>query len=167
MRPIRKQSVSNLLDQLNNYHDLRYTVNLPEAEVYEYANNGVAQARPEDYDPQAFQDLEDRRKQTIYQKWMESDDDSLAEDVYELFDPTGIYSHDDAREARRRWQESGEPLPSATEFLDMIGAIPLVGYSSIPYKVLKGGRLAKPIGKLFPIGEILERAGFLQDRTQE
>jgi len=164
MKPIRKQPVSDLLNQLNKYHDLRYPVNLPEAEVYEYANDGVAQARPEDYDPQAFQDLEGRRKQSIYHKWMESDDDSLAEDVFELFDPTGLYSHDDYREARKKWQESGEPLPSLTEFLDMVGAFPMVGYSTIPYKIYKGAKTAK---RLLPIGKILERAGFLQDRAQE
>jgi hypothetical protein len=164
MRPIRKQPVSNLLDQLNNYHDLRYTVNLPEAEVYEYANDGAAQARPEDYNPQAFQDLEDKRKQTVYQRWMESDDDSLTEDVIELFDPTGIYSHDDFREAKRRWKESGRPLPSATEALDMVGAVPAIGKVNIPYKIYKNAKAAK---RLLPIGRMLERSGFLQDRTQE
>lgn len=164
MRPIRKQPVSDLLNQLNSYHDLRYPVNLPEAEVYEYANNGVAQARPEDYDPQALQDLEDRRKQSIYQKWMESNDDSLAEDVFELFDPTGLYSRDDYREARRKWQESGRPLPSLTEFLDMVGVVPAIGKVNIPYKIYKGAKTAK---RLLPIGKMLERAGFLQDRTQE
>lgn len=163
MRPIKKQPVSNLLDQLSSYHDLRYPVNLPEAEVYEYANNGVAQARPENYDPQALQDLEDRRKQTIYQRWMESDDDSLAEDVYELFDPIGIYSHDDYRAARKKWKESGRQLPSVTEFLDMVGALPAIGKVNIPYKIYKNAKAAK---RLLPIGRMLERAGFLQDRTQ-
>lgn len=162
MKPIRKQPVSNLLNQLNSYHDLRYPVNLPEAEVYEYENNGVAQAG--EYNPKAIQDLEDRKKQTVYQRWMETDDDSLLEDVMEVFDVTGAYSHDDFREAKKRWRESGRPLPSGTEFLDMVGAVPIIGMANIPYKVLKMGKMAR---RLFPIGRVLERAGFLQDRTQE
>lgn len=175
MRPIKKQPVSNLLDQLSSYHDLRYPVNLPEAEVYEYANDGVSQAGR--YNPQAIQDLEDRRKQTLYERWMESDDDSLAEDLFELVDVTGAYSHDDFKAARERWRQSGRDLPSFSEFLDMVGAVPFIGTAKIPFKLLKGGKKvgdaikvissADYIKKILPLGEMLEAAGFLQDRTQE
>jgi hypothetical protein len=166
MKPKKKkqQPVSDLLEQLNNYHDLRYSVNLPEAEVYEYANDGAAQAIPEYYDPKALQDFYDRSNQTVYQRWMESDDDSLLEDAIELFDVTGAYSHDDFREAKRRWKESGRPLPSGTEALDMVGAVPAIGKVNVPYKIYKFGKAAN---RLFPLGKILERSGFLQDRTQE
>lgn len=161
-RPIKKQPVSNLLDQLNSYHDLRYPVNLPEAEVYEYANNGVSQAG--EYNPQAIQDSENIRKQTLYERWMESDDDSLAEDVMELIDVTGAYSHDDFKAAKEKWKQSGRALPSGSEFLDMLGAVPLVGKANVPFKLLKG---VKNVRKILPLGKLLEGAGFLQDRTQE
>lgn len=258
MRPIKKQPVSNLLAQLSSYHDLRYPVNLPEAEVYEYANesgglynydramelgyepdefghlpsvddqNGMwlksakhptavkellhgylgsdhykthklitnpegyfgedqlqyiprkmqdGVSRAGRYNPQAIQDFEDRRKQTLYERWMESDDDSLAEDLFELIDVTGAYSHDDFKAAKESWRQSGRNLPSFSEFLDMVGAVPFVGTAKIPFKLLKRGKnvgdaikvisSADYIKKMLPLGELLEGAGFLQDRTQE
>lgn len=161
MKPIKRQPVSSLLNQLNSYHDLSQPVNLPEAEVVGY-NEAVAGG----YNPQAIQDMEDRRKQSIYQRWMESDDDSALEDLLEVVDPTGLLSHDDFRAAKKSWMESGRAMPTADEFLDMVGAVPLIGRARLVGKI-GGTGLRKSRDIAFNIGRMLEAAGFLQDRTQQ
>lgn len=53
--------------------------------------------------------------------------DSLLENVVEFFDPTGIASWDDALRAKKAWDKSGSTLPSATQAMDMFGAVPALG----------------------------------------
>lgn len=161
MKPIKKQPVSDLLRQLDSYHNLSVPVNLPEAEVV-----GYTEAVARGYNPQAIQDFEDRRKQSVFQRWMETDDDSVLEDVLEILDPTGYLSHDDFRAARQSWKESGRTMPTADEFLDMLGAVPLIGRAKLVGKI-GGAGLRKSRDLAINIGRMLEAAGFLQDRTQE
>jgi hypothetical protein len=161
MKPIKKQPVSDLLQQLGSYHDLSVPVSLPDAEVVGY-NEAVAGG----YNPQAIQDYDDRRKQSVFQRWMETDDDSVLEDVLELLDPTGYLSHDDFRAARQSWKESGRAMPTADEFLDMLGAVPMIGKAKLVGKI-GGAGLRKSRDLAINIGRMLETAGFLQDRTQE
>jgi len=60
--------------------------------------------------------------------WMFSgDSDSLIENVLEFVDPTGITSHDDARRAYESMRQRGAKLPDFNEFVDMLGAVPVLG----------------------------------------
>jgi len=61
-----------------------------------------------------------------YRPW-DPHKDSLIENVAELFDPTGISSHDDAKYAYEDWRRSGRDYPTYEEALDMAGAIPMFG----------------------------------------
>lgn len=60
----------------------------------------------------------------------------LAENLLELFDPTGILSHDDARASYDSWQKSGRSIPTFEESLNMVSTLPVIG----KFKVL--GRMA-------------------------
>jgi hypothetical protein len=60
--------------------------------------------------------------------------DSVLENIVELIDPSGLFSHDDAQRAYEQWKMSGRPSPTMQEDLDMFSAIPLLGkYSKIKY----------------------------------
>jgi len=49
------------------------------------------------------------------------------ENKFELLDPTGILSWDDAAKGYDSWQKSGRTLPTLSEGLDMFSAIPIFG----------------------------------------
>ena len=53
--------------------------------------------------------------------------DSLLENILEFVDPTGITSHDDARRAYESMRQRGAKLPNFNEFVDMLGAVPVIG----------------------------------------
>tara|TARA_R100000278_G_scaffold113032_2_gene91040 strand:- start:85 stop:555 length:471 start_codon:yes stop_codon:yes gene_type:complete len=60
--------------------------------------------------------------------------DSILENILEFVDPTGITSHDDARRAYESMRQRGANLPNFNEFVDMLGALPVIG------KVGKGAK---------------------------
>lgn len=85
--------------------------------------------------------------------------DSFMENILEFVDPTGITSYDDAYRAYNSMKAAGRAVPNFEEFVDMIGALPLVGKvgkvakaSSTAMKTLKtastGARVASGVGKL-------------------
>ena len=103
--------------------------------------------------------------------------ESLLEDIAEFIDPTGIFSHNDAERAYasyvKRKKESGADfmLPTFDEFLDVLGAVPMLGKFG---KLLKFGKgtvdLAKAIkaSKNIRNADYLTRgAGFVADRTEQ
>lgn len=58
--------------------------------------------------------------------------DSVAENILEVFDPTGMSGWDDASRAMQSWdkrstREGRQVAPTFDETLDMVGALPLVG----------------------------------------
>jgi len=62
------------------------------------------------------------------------DVDSLAENVFEFFDVTGVSSWDDAQRAYASMKERDASLPNFNEFVDMLGAVPMIGKFSKPVK---------------------------------
>jgi len=66
-------------------------------------------------------------------------DDSFMENILEFVDPTGITSYDDAYRAYNSMKAAGRKVPNFEEFVDMLGAVPLVGKAG---KALKGGGAA-------------------------
>ena len=107
----------------------------------------------------------------------EEPSDSLLEDIIEFIDPTGISSHDDAKEAYasyvKRKEESGADfmLPTFDEFVDAIGAVPMLGKAG---KLLKIGKGAVDLGKAIKASRNIRNAdyltrgtGFVADRTQQ
>lgn len=118
-----------------------------------------------------------------YKERIREADDSLGEDVLEVFDPTGLATGlDDAKAAQasmqlRRIREGKDPYKyvinpldyTAGEALDIVGALPLVGKFG---KAAKGGEGLVDFTKQAPdyvkrLGRALDAAGFVQDRTQE
>lgn len=110
-------------------------------------------------------------------------DDSLGEDVLEIFDPTGLATGlDDAKAAQasmqlRRIREGKDPYKyminpldyTADEALDILGAVPLAGKVG---KAVKGGEGLVSLARQAPdymkrLVRALDAAGFIQDRTQE
>ena len=65
--------------------------------------------------------------------------DSVFENILEFVDLTGISSHDDARRAYESMRKRGVNLPNFNEFVDMLGAVPVIG------KVGKAPKLAKGV----------------------
>lgn len=107
----------------------------------------------------------------------EGPSDSLLEDIFEFIDPTGISSHDDAKEAYasyvKRKKESGADfmLPTFDEFVDVIGAVPMLGKSG---KLLKFGKGAVDLAKAIKASRNIRNAdyltrgaGFVADRTEQ
>lgn len=169
MKPIKRegqQPVSDLLRQLDSYHDLSTPIALPEVVIEEYAPGPYTQADPIRYNPEAIRRSRENRNKTVFQKLMESSDDSWQEDLWEAVEPTGIYSWDDARDAWKSMRSRGGYRPTGDEALDMLGAVPGIGKSKLLMK-LPGYGFTKSKDMLFRIGDMLEAAGFLQDRTQE
>jgi gas vesicle protein len=85
--------------------------------------------------------------------------DSLMENILEFVDPTGITSYDDAYRAYNSMKAAGRVVPNFEEFVDMLGAVPMVGKvgkvakaSSAAMQTLKtasaGARAASAAGKL-------------------
>lgn len=62
--------------------------------------------------------------------------DGVMENILEFVDPSGITSWDDAYRAYNSMKASGRAVPNFEEFVDMLGAVPLVG------KVGKGAKVA-------------------------
>ena len=62
------------------------------------------------------------------------DIDSLVENVFEFFDVTGVSSWDDAARAYRSMQQRDASLPNFNEFVDMLGAVPMLGKISKPVR---------------------------------
>ena len=62
------------------------------------------------------------------------DVDSLVENVFEFFDVTGVSSWDDAQRAYASMKQRDASLPNFNEFVDMLGAVPMIGKFSKPVK---------------------------------
>ena len=62
------------------------------------------------------------------------DVDSLIENVFEFFDVTGVSSWDDAARAYESMKQRDASLPSFNEFVDMLGAVPMLGKLSKPVR---------------------------------
>ena len=67
--------------------------------------------------------------------------DTIAEDVGEFFDPSGLSSHDDYRRAKNSWDKRGSTLPTFNEAVDMYGALPIINI------IKKGKALATSLPK--------------------
>jgi len=91
-------------------------------------------------------------------------EDSLMENILEFVDPTGITSYDDAYRAYQTMQAEGRSLPNFNEFVDMLGAVPLVGKvgkvgkaAGAGMKMIKqasqGARAASGAGRLMNAGD--------------
>ena len=73
------------------------------------------------------------------------DVDSLAENVFEFFDVSGVSSWDDAARAYESMRQRDASLPNFNEFVDMLGAVPMLGKFSKPIKAAGAVvSLAKP-----------------------
>jgi len=62
------------------------------------------------------------------------DVDSLVENVFEFFDVTGVSSWDDASRAYESMKQRDSSLPNFNEFVDMLGAVPMIGKLSKPVR---------------------------------
>ena len=60
--------------------------------------------------------------------------DSVAENVFEFFDISGVSSWDDAQRAYTSMKQRDASLPNFNEFVDMLGAVPFLGKSSKPIR---------------------------------
>jgi len=62
------------------------------------------------------------------------DRDNFAENTLEFFDPTGVTSWDDAKQAYTEWRMSGQQYPTVKQALDMFSAVPALGkFGKIKY----------------------------------
>jgi len=85
--------------------------------------------------------------------------DSTLENIMELVDPTGTFSHDDAKRAYEVWKASGRVTPTLQEGLDMFSAVPGLGkYGKYAY-LSQGSNLAKPVMKSIPWQQIVNLFG--------
>lgn len=91
-------------------------------------------------------------------------DDSLMENILEFVDPTGITSYDDAYRAYQSMKADGRALPNFGEFVDMLGAVPVLGKlgkagkaagagMKMVQKASAGARAASMGGKLLNAGD--------------
>lgn len=91
-------------------------------------------------------------------------DDSLMENVLEFFDPTGVTSYDDAYRAYQSMKAEGRSLPNFGEFVDMLGAVPVLGKvgkigkaasagMKMVQKASAGARAVSAGGKLLNMGD--------------
>jgi hypothetical protein len=94
--------------------------------------------------------------------------DSLTENVVEFFDPTGIASWDDASRAKKAWDKSGSALPSATQAMDMFGAVPALGkLGKLKYLSSAAGGLKKAAYGFFPWQKVVNASDSGQDVNQD
>jgi hypothetical protein len=85
--------------------------------------------------------------------------DSTLENIAELIDPTGMFSHDDAKRAYEAWKASGRITPTLQEDLDMFSAVPALGkYGKYTYLSQSSG-LVKPAMKSIPWQQIVNLFG--------
>jgi hypothetical protein len=94
--------------------------------------------------------------------------DSLAENVVEFFDPTGIASWDDASRAKKAWDKSGSALPSFTQAMDMFGAVPALGkLGKLKYLSSAASGLKKSAYGFFPWQKVVNASDSGQDVNQD
>ena len=78
-------------------------------------------------------------------------DNSPIGSLIELFDPTGIMSHDDANKAINDWKASGNSIPTMDQALSIFSAVPALGkYGKFSYLVGAGADGMKALYKSFP-----------------
>jgi hypothetical protein len=97
--------------------------------------------------------------------------DSLFEDIIEVIDPTGISSWDDASRAydsyTERIKNTNKYSPTMDEFIDVLGAVPMIGKIPKAAKIIRGAskyitpavKAVKKVAKspLSSLGFILDR----------
>ena len=94
--------------------------------------------------------------------------DSFAENVVEFFDQTGYFSWDDASRAKKAWDKSGSTLPSATQAMDMFGAVPALGkLGKLKYVSSAAGGLKKAAYGFFPWQKVVNTFDTGQDVNQD
>ena len=88
------------------------------------------------------------------------------ENFVEVFDITGLTSHDDAKRAYDSWQQSGQSFPSFDQGLDMFGAVPAIGkFGKLRYLADPGAM--KPVYKYLPWQQILNAYDSAQDELEK
>tara|TARA_A100001201_G_scaffold51486_1_gene51091 strand:+ start:113 stop:688 length:576 start_codon:yes stop_codon:yes gene_type:complete len=96
------------------------------------------------------------------------DVDSVAENVFEFFDLTGVSSWDDAQRAYASMKQRDASLPNFNEFVDMLGALPGVGKFSKPVRAAGALiNLAKPAINYSKYLDILGAYDSAQDIYQD
>lgn len=89
--------------------------------------------------------------------------DSLFENIAEVVDPTGITSWDDFANARNEWYEAGTTLPSFSQTMDMVTAIPFIGKLGKLKYLASAPDALKATYKYFNLGKLLDDADSAQD----
>ena len=91
------------------------------------------------------------KKPLAKKKYSKPSGDSLAEDIFEFLDPTGISSYDDVY---RSYKKNG--LLSVDTGIEILGALPLVGKAG---KILKGAtRVNKVLNKINKVNKVVSRS---------
>jgi len=85
--------------------------------------------------------------------------DATWENVAEVLDPTGLFSHDDAKRAYDSWQASGRMAPTLQEELDMFSAVPGLGKFGKYAYASYAHEFAKPVIKSIPWQQIVNLFG--------
>lgn len=91
------------------------------------------------------------KKPLAKKKYSKPSGDSLAEDIFEFLDPTGISSYDDVY---RSYKKNG--LLSVDTGIEILGALPLVGKAG---KILKGAtRVNKVLNKINKVNKVVSKS---------
>jgi hypothetical protein len=149
-QPFSKERIQNEIEE-NRIPDQREENYLRIQKLKGYQTGGVKPTflLPEKEQKEYYEYLSNRNKKTRpltdEEKALMSGDthnlpDSKLENIGELFDFTGVLSHDDAQRAYESWKRSGRSTPTLQEELDMFSAVPGLGkYGRIKYMVPNSG----------------------------